>query len=81
MTLGVESLPGGIGQVECLQVDGPTGPYIGFAIRQRSESGAWRMVYTNSTRRVFAQLDGQVDVVRSVWTSVTPARTRAQGIE
>ena len=76
MTVRVEALAEGDGQVECLRVDGKTDPYVGFAIRRRDRSGDWSMVYVNSTQRAFARLEGEVGSARSVWRSVTPGRTR-----
>lgn len=76
MTVRVEALPDALGQVECLRVEGESGPYVGFTVRLRDEAGEWQMIYVNSTQRTFARLDGQLAGERSSWTSVTPGRTR-----
>ena len=72
MTLRVEPLPFGEGQVECLRVEGERGPYTGFATRTRDvATGRWVMVYTNAPRRTFARLEGEIAGARSTWTSTT----------
>jgi hypothetical protein len=76
MTVRVEALPDGTGQVECLRVEGTSEPYVGFALRMRDAKGGWRMVYVNSTGHPFARLECERAGARSVWRSVTPGRTR-----
>jgi hypothetical protein len=85
MTLRVEALPGAAGQVECLRVEAPSGPYLGFAIRRFDPaSGRWGMLYANSPGRTFARLEGElagapgaeVDGSSSLWTSTTTAPPR-----
>src|SRR5262245_43181400 len=75
MTVRVEPLADGAGQVECLRVETKGGLYVGFTLRLRDEEGGWLMVYANSTRRTFGRLVGEVDAQRSTWNSVTPGRT------
>lgn len=77
MRVRVEALPGGDGQVECLEVDSEPGRYVGFTLRTPdAASGGWRMVYVNSAGRRFAQLVGEIEGSRTTWRSVTPGRTR-----
>ena len=76
MTVLVERLGDGAGQVECLRVEAPTSPYVGFTITRREESGAWKMIYVNSTEHAFARLEGASSGAKTVWSSVTPGRLR-----
>jgi len=77
MTVHVESLSEGRGQVERIQVSGAGTPYVGFAVRVPSDtSGRWLMLYTNMKRETFARLEGRIETDRVTWDSVTPGRTR-----
>ncbi len=85
MTVLVEPLGDGSGQVECLRVESAGAPYVGFTIRRRDAAGAWRMVYVNSTDHTFARLDASPSASASppaaaasatTWNSVSPARLR-----
>lgn len=72
MTLRVERLASGAGQVECLRVEGASGPYVGFAIRSRDpDTGRWTMVYANSAQHRFARLEADLSAAAGTWTSVT----------
>jgi hypothetical protein len=77
MTVHVESLPDGPGQVERLQVQLGDSSYVGFTVRVPSgKDGRWIMVYANSSRETFGRLEGEVAVGRVTWRSVTPGRKR-----
>lgn len=76
MTVLVEPLGDGSGQVECLRVEASGGPYVGFTIRRRDDAGAWRMVYVNSTEHAFARLDASTYESKTTWSSVSGARLR-----
>jgi hypothetical protein len=77
MTVHVESLSGGPGQIERLQVLTDGAPYVGFSVRlPLGPDGPWLMRYANSTRETFARLEGEVDTGKVTWRSVTPGRTR-----
>jgi hypothetical protein len=76
MTLRVEPTTGGVGQVECLRVDGASGPYVGFAVRMPDpNTGQWTMIYANAAQRAFARLVADRGVLYS-WTSTTAAPGR-----
>ena len=82
MTVRVEALPGGRDQVECLEVQGERGPYIGFAVRVYDDAARrWTMRYANGAGRRFAQLEGQLHGARTTWRSVTPGRSRLSRLE
>ncbi len=77
MTVRVEPLPSGTGQLECLQVWLEGAPYTGFTLRAPdAENGSWTMVYVNSSRRTFARLVATFEGTTSTWRSVTPGRKR-----
>lgn len=76
MTVRVEALPYGAGQVESLRVEETPTPYIGFTVRLRDDAGGWTMVYVNSTDHPFARLAGEIAGDRVTWRSVTPGRSR-----
>jgi hypothetical protein len=74
MKLRVEPLPSGAGQIECLRVEGASGPYVGFAVRMPDpDTGRWTMVYANSAQRAFARLVADRAEALDSWTSTTAA--------
>src|SRR5262249_4846433 len=78
MTVRVEPLAHGRGQIEFLRVEGQDGaaPYVGCTVRSFDPaSGQWVMTYVNSTSRPFAHLHGEVGEGRSTWTSFTADRS------
>ena len=69
MVVRVESLA--TGQVERLQVEGTSRPYVGFTLRSRDPaSGKWMMIYANSTRPSIGRLDGKLEDKQSTWESM-----------
>ena len=71
MTVKVESL--GHGQIERLQVELSSRPYVGFTVRERDTNGRWIMIYANSTRQSIGRLQGTFDANRSTWESSSAA--------
>ena len=77
MTVRVESLPDGQGQLEILRVVGDSLLYTGFVVRHRdSESGKWTMVYVNSPGRKFSRLEGEITGDHSTWRTGDRTRRR-----
>ena len=79
MSVRVEPILGGAGQIEQLEVEHEGGVYRGFAVQMLDpELGRWVRQYVNSTRGRFVRIEGEVepDGARSVWRSVAPERTR-----
>jgi hypothetical protein len=79
MTVRVEPLADGIGQVEILRVEGTGGaaPYVAFTVRSFDAArGRWSMTYANSPSHAFARLLGEVDGPRAAWTSPTSTGSR-----
>jgi hypothetical protein len=68
MIVKVEPL--GSGQVERLQVELASRPYVGFTVRERDADGHWTMIYANSTRQSIGRLAGQFQGNRSTWESM-----------
>ena len=67
MTVKVESLAAG--QIERLQVELSTRPYVGVTVRERDANGRWVMIYANSTRQSIGRLQGRFEGDRSTWES------------
>ena len=77
MKMRVESILGGAGQVEHLEVCHDGGVYRGFSVQVFDVGlGQYVRQYVNSTRGKFVRLEGEVDASRSTWESVSPQRTR-----
>lgn len=78
MTMRVEPLLGGTGQVRALEVRSASGAaYRGTAVQQLNhDSGRWYWQYTNSAGRPAARYEGEVRGARSVWRSISPGRSR-----
>lgn len=71
MTVKVEPLARG--QIERLQVELSSRPYVGFTVRERDANGHWIMIYANSTRQSIGRLQGRFDGNRSIWESSSAA--------
>jgi hypothetical protein len=84
MTMTVEPILGGHGQIRRLEVHPEGGVYRGFAVQVEDDAGRWERHYVNAVRRRFALLEAAPDDAAaeqdfadsSVWRSVTPGRTR-----
>ena len=77
MTMEVEPILAGAGQIRHLEIQTSGGVYRGFATQAFDpELGRWVRFYLNRSRRRYARLEGEVTGDDSVWRSVTPGRTR-----
>jgi hypothetical protein len=77
MTMRVESILGGAGVVQHLEVRHGGGVYRGFAVQVLDqELGRPVRQYVNDTTGRFVRLEGEGDGERSTWRSVAPERTR-----
>jgi hypothetical protein len=77
LQLRVEPILGGAGEIEHLEAQHKDGLYRGFTVLTPSEkAGKWVMLYWNSKRTGFAQLNGEVDEARSTWISASPEQPR-----
>ena len=82
MSVHVQALADGPGQLERVQVEGGGQAYVGVAVRvPTGTSGRWEMSYVNASRETIARLEGQVGVTKATWRSVTPGRTREGRVE
>ena len=62
MSIKVEPLPGGTGQIERMQVELQPRPYFSVSVRDRDQkSGRWIMVYTNASRPRISRLEGTAE--------------------
>ena len=73
MTMRVEPILGGVGQLRHLEVGSGESVYRGFAVQVPDPKGnRWVRSYTNATRGGFAILNGElVDDRTSRWTSAS----------
>jgi len=81
MTMRVEPLLSGAGQIRHLEVRTSQGVYKGVAVQMLDPATAhWVRQYANSVDRPFARLAadplGDPSGRRSVWRSISPNRTR-----
>jgi len=76
MTMRVEPILGGVGQLRRLEIRTDGGVYRGCQIQVlREEGGGWIRQYVNDVRRTFARLESE-GPAGVVWRSRTPGRTR-----
>ena len=76
MTMRVEPILGGAGQLRQLEVRGD-GVYRGLAVQiMDPESGRWTRQYANDVRGRFTLLEGEIRGERSIWRTVSPERKR-----
>jgi hypothetical protein len=76
MTVRVEPLAHGTGQLECLRVDAADGapPYVGFTVRSfDAGTQRWVMTYANAPDHAFARLRGEGTGALIVFDSTTSA--------
>ena len=77
MTMIVEPVLGGSGQLRKIQIEVGGGTYRGFAVQVRSpDDDCWTRQYTNEGRGTFSQLQSERTMEGIVWRSVSPNRTR-----
>jgi hypothetical protein len=77
MTLRVEPILGGEGQIQQPEVTPGGGIYRGFAVQVFDrETDRWRRHYTIEGRGRFSNLQGEVEGGRSVWRVTSAERTR-----
>ncbi len=82
MSVHVQALADGPGQIERVQVEGGGQAYVGVAVRAPTgTAGQWEMSYVNASRETIARLEGQVGADKATWRSVTPGRTREGRVE
>lgn len=82
MSVHVQALVDGPGQIERVQVEGEGQAYVGVAVRVPTETaGRWEMSYVNASRQTIARLEGEVGTAKATWRSVTPGRTREGRVE
>ena len=78
MTMRVEPILGGHGQLRHLEVRVADGVYRGFAVQTLDrQRGIWVRYYVNDSRGSFARLETDDPGEKSVWRSATPGRRRA----
>ena len=77
MTVRVETILGGAGFIEHLEVAHHDGVYRGFTVDLFDKDlGRWVRMYANSARGKFVRLEGEVQADHSVWRSSAPDRVR-----
>lgn len=77
MSMTVETILGGEGQIRRIAIAGGEEVYHGFAVQVPDrERGVWVRRYVNRGRGSFSSLEGRPDGEGSTWTSVTPGRRR-----
>lgn len=77
MTMIVEPILGGDGQIRRIEVGAGDRIYQGFAVQvPDAERGIWVRRYVNRGRGWFSSLEGRIEGGESIWTSVTPGRSR-----
>ncbi len=77
MVMTVASILGGAGQTREIEIPHSGGVYRGFAVQVFDpEREVWIRRYVNDVRRTFASYEGKVESEGSIWSSVTPGRTR-----
>ena len=77
MTMRVEAILGGTGQIRHIEVTHGGGVYRGFAVQVFNEAkGRWVRHYTSENRGHFSSLEGETKGDRSIWRVTTPDRTR-----
>lgn len=79
MTMRVETILGGGGQVRELEVTHSGGVYRGFSVQAfERETGRWVEQYVNGVHGRFVRIEGEVEAggARSVWRVVAPERRR-----
>lgn len=80
MTMRVEAVLGGAGQVRQLEVRHSKGVYRGFSVQVfEREASRWVEQYANDVHGRFVRIEGELDDAagaRSTWRVVAPERTR-----
>jgi len=77
MTMRVDAILGGTGQIRQIEIPHDGGVYRGFAVQVfNEEKGRWVRHYTNEGRGGFSTLEGEVEGDRSTWWVTSPERTR-----
>lgn len=78
MTMRVEPILGGAGQIRHIVVKPGEDAYYGFAVQVLdAKRSLWVRQYTNAGRGYFSLLEGEVkDERTSVWRGASPGRTR-----
>jgi len=79
MTMRVEAILGGAGQVRELEVRHSGGVYRGFSVQAfEREAGRWVAQYVNDVHGRFVRIEGELEDgrARSVWRVVAPERRR-----
>lgn len=79
MTMRVEAILGGAGQIRELEVRHSGGVYRGFSVQVfERAAGRWVEQYVNDVHGRFVRLEGELEDggARSVWRSVAPERRR-----
>ena len=78
MTMRVEPILGGAGQIRHIEVEPGDDAYYGFAVQVLdAERSLWIRQYTNAGRGTFSLLEGEVkDERTSVWRGASPGRSR-----
>ena len=79
MTMRVEPILGGAGQVRELEVRHSRGVYRGFSVQVfEPDAGRWVEQYVNDVHGRFVRIEGELEEggARSVWRVVAPERPR-----
>lgn len=77
MTMRVEAILGGTGQIRHIEVTHGGGVYRGFAVQVFNKAkGRWVRHYTSENRGHFSSLEGETEGDRGIWRVTTPDRTR-----
>jgi len=77
MTMRVEAILGGAGQIRQIEIPHDGGVYRGFAVQVfNEEKGRWVRLYTNEGRGRFSTLEGEVEGDRSTWWVTSVDRPR-----
>lgn len=77
MTMRVEAILSGTGQIRQIEIPHGKGVYRGFAVQVfNEEKGRWLRHYTNQGRGRFSSLEGEVAGDVSTWYVTSPDRTR-----
>ncbi len=77
MTMRVEAILGGAGQIRHIEIPHGGDVYRGFAVQVFNEAkGRWVRHYTSENRGRFSSLEGEAEGDSSIWRMTTPDRTR-----
>lgn len=77
MTMTVEPILGGAGQIQRIEVTHGGGVYRGLAVQLFDrQDGVWRQQYANDVSGRFASLEATIDGDRTVWRGTTSGRSR-----